>query len=82
MDKDSVANKLKGNLNQGVGAAREKAGEATGQAGMERKGAEQHAKGDAQETVGKVQGATSDFKNSAKVAVEDAADQLKAAVGR
>ena len=71
MDKDSTKNKIKGNVNQAVGATREKAGDLTGNEELEAKGAAQHAKGDAQEAVGNVQGA-----------VHSATEKLKDAVGQ
>ena len=71
MDKTSTENKIKGNVNQAVGAAREKAGDLTGKEDMQAKGAAQHAKGDAQEAVGNVQGA-----------VHSATEKLKDAVGQ
>ena len=82
MDKDSMQDKLKGKVNQAVGATREKVGDMTGREEMEAKGKAQHAKGDAQETMGKAKGAVSDASNKAKDAVADSADKVKDAVGR
>lgn len=71
MDKDSTKNKIKGNVNQAVGATREKAGDLTGNEEMEANGAAQHAKGDVQEAVGNVQDSA-----------HSATKKVKAAVGR
>ena len=69
MANNETNDKLKGKLNQAAGAVREKTGDTVGNEEMERKGAMQHAKGDAQESSGKVQGAVKDVANKAKDAV-------------
>jgi uncharacterized protein YjbJ (UPF0337 family) len=71
MAEHTIDDKTKGNVNQAVGAAREKLGDAVGAEGMEAKGAEQHAKGDLQEATGK-----------AKDALHSVADKVKKAIGQ
>jgi len=82
MEKDSMANKLKGKANQAAGAAREKLGDVSGNEQMERRGREQHAKGDAQEALGKAQDQANRAKKQAKDAVQSVADKMKDVVDR
>lgn len=82
MDKDSVETRLKGKVNQAVGATREKLGHVTGKEEMELKGREQHLKGDFQENLGKAQAAANSAEDKAKDAAEDLAHKMKDAAGR
>lgn len=62
--------KAKGKANQGVGAAREKVGDVTGNDSMQAKGARQHAKGDAQEAVGKAKDSVNKATEKVKTALD------------
>lgn len=78
----TIDDKAKGKMNQGLGAVREKVGDAVGAEGMQAKGAQQHAKGDAQEATGKAKAAVNDVTGKMKDAAEDTAENMKEAVGR
>ncbi|MEO6397559.1 MAG: CsbD family protein [Tepidiformaceae bacterium] len=72
---------MKGQANQAAGTVREKVGDATGNEGMEQKGREQHAKGDAQEAGGKVKGAVKDAGDAVKDTADKVGDKIKDATG-
>ncbi len=82
METNENKDTMKGKLNQATGAVRENVGDAMGNEEMERNGAMQHAKGDAQEAGGKIQGAVKDAVNTLKDGADKAADKAKEAVRR
>ncbi len=69
--------KIKGKMNQAVGATREKVADAVGADNMQAKGKAQHAKGDAQEATGDVKDAVNDATDKMTDAAKKSADKMK-----